>query len=208
MALVTGSPIGNIINQEGLYIEGAPYIFIQDNRANPLFNPDANGYYWNLSGTTPYPVIAVGCVTDVSLTEDLTMNDVRCDNIGVVSTIQKRNFIDFNITMQSLFPLSTLRYFLNLSPATSSTDVETVGIPQIDNTIYYMVYAPKVYNADADWLMFHLHRAQFVDAWSIDMTYGENWKATGLKLRAFADVTKPDDQLFGVIRRYDPSVLP
>lgn len=208
MALTTGSPIGNITNQESLYIEGAPYLFIQDYRATPRFNPDGDGYYWNLSGTVTYPVLAIACVMDVSLTEDITMNDVRCDNIGVVSTIQKRNFIDFNLTVQSLFPLSVLRHLMHLSLPTTGTNYETAGIPQIDNTQYYMAYCPKVYSeTELDWLMFHLHKVQFVDAWTLDMTYGENWKLTGIKLRAFADVAKPDSQLFGVIRRYDESAL-
>lgn len=208
MALITGSPIGSITNQESLYIEGAPYIYVQDYRQTPRFNPDGDGYHWNLSGTATYPVLAIGCVMDVSLTEDITMNDVRCDNLGVVSTIQKRNFVDFNITIQSLFPLSVLRAMLKLSVATVGTDYETVGIPQINNDQYWMVYAPKVYNeTDFDWLMFHLHKTQFVDAWSLDMTYGENWKATGVKIRAFADDTKSANELFGVIRRFDVSAL-
>lgn len=207
MTLTTGTPIGNVLTQESLYIEGAPDLFIQDYRANPLFNPDAQGYYWNMSGTTTYPVSAVGCIMDVSLSEDLTMNDVRCDTIGVVDTIQKRNYLEFNFTIQSLFPLRILRQYLNLSVADTGTGYETVGIPQIDQNQKYMVYAPKVYDeTNGYWLMFHFHKAKFVDAWTIDMPYGENWKATGLKLRAFADSTKPAKQLFGVIRRMDATL--
>lgn len=208
MTLVTGTPLGNVLTQEALYIEGAPQIYIQDYRATPLFNPGVDGYYWNMSGTTLYPSMAIGCVQNVSLTEDITMNDVRCDMVGVVDTIQKRNFVDFNLEIISLFPLSILRHLLNLSPATVASHVETVGIPQIDQTQHYMVYAPKIYDeTNAYWLMFHLHKAKFVDAWTIDMTYGEPWKATGLKIRAYADQTKPAAQLFGVIRRMDSNAL-
>lgn len=209
MTITTGSPQGNVITQESLYIEGAPQIYIQDYRATPLYNPGSDGYYWNMSGTVLYPSLAIGCVQNVSLTEDITMNDVRCDMVGVVDTIQKRNYVDFNVEILSLFPLSVLGHLLNLSPADVVSGIETVGIPQIDQTQHYMCYAPKVYDeVNAYWLMFHLHKCKFVDAWSIDMTYGEAWKATGLKIRAYADQTKPAKQLFGVIRRMDAGALP
>jgi len=35
---------------------------------------------------------------------------------------------------------------MNLSPATTGTGYETVGIPQINNSISYHVYAPKIYD--------------------------------------------------------------
>jgi hypothetical protein len=56
--------------------------------------------------------------------------------------------------------------------------------------------------------MFHLHKAKFVDAWELPFTYGEAWKLSGIKIRAFADDTKPAAQLFGVIKRFDSSALP
>lgn len=209
MALVTGTPIGNLDTMEDLYIEGAPYIYFQDYRANPLNNPDGQSYYWGLSGTTAYPAYAIGCVRNVSLTEGVTMNDVRCDTLGVKDTIQKRDYVEFNLEIISQFPLAVLRHMLNLSAPTVGTGFETVGIGQIDNTVHYMVYAPKVYSdSDADWLMFHLHKAKFVDAWTINFTYGEAWNVTGLKLRAFYDDLKPSGQEFGVIRRSDSSALP
>ena len=55
--LVTGTPVGSSLTQENTYIEGAASIFVQDYRANPLFNPDAQGYYWQMSGTVSYPGI-------------------------------------------------------------------------------------------------------------------------------------------------------
>jgi hypothetical protein len=208
MALVTGTPIGNVDSQEELYLEGAPYIYIQDNRADPLFNPDADGYYYGMSGTATYPVIAIGCIQDVSLTEGLTMNDVRCDTIGVKDTIQKRDYVEFDLTILSQLPLSTLRYMMNLSPATVSSTQEKVGIGGINNSIHYMAYAPKVYNDDAaGWLLFHLHRAKFVDAWTLNFNYGESWTLTGVKIRAYADEDKPAGQRFGVIVRTDDAAL-
>lgn len=209
MGLSTGTPLGTITSQEDLYIEGAPYLFFQDYRANPLNNPDAQGYYWGISGTVTYGVKAIGCVQNVSLTEGVTMNDVRCDTQGVKDTIQKRDYVEFDLEIISLFPLSVLAPMLNLSTPSTGSGYETVGIGQIDNTRYWHLYAPKVYSeADNAWLMFDLHRCKFVDAWTINMNYGEAWKATGLKVRAYFDSTRPAGQEFAVIRRADTIRLP
>jgi len=206
--LVTGSVAG-AVSQEELYIEGAPYIYFQDYRESPANNPDAAGYYWGMNSGTVYKPNLLGCIRSVSLTEGVTMNDVRCDTVGVKDTIQKRDYVEFNLEIVSQFPLSVLRHVLNLSPATVSSGVESVGIGQIDNTQKYMVYAPKVYSdTDADWLMFHLHKAKFVDAWTINFTYGESWNVSGVKVRAYADETRPAGQIFGVIKRFDSSQIP
>lgn len=208
MALATGTPLGTITSQEELYLEGAPYIYFQDNAANPRFNPDAQGYYWGLTGSATYPVFNIGCIQDVSLTEGVTMNDVRCDTIGVKDTIQKRDYVEFNLTVLSQLPLTVLRHLMNLgsTPSTGS-GFETVGIARINNSQRYMVYAPMVYDEDAaGWLMFHLHRAKFVDAWTLNMVYGASWNLTGIKIRAYADENKPASQIFGVIRRADPDL--
>lgn len=209
MSLTTGTPLGNLDTQEEIYIEGSPYIFIQDANANPLYNPDADGYYWNMSGTSTYPVFQIGCVQDVSLTEGVTMNAIRCDTIGDKGMIQRRDYVEFALTITSQFPLATLRHMLNLSVPTTSTGLEKVGIGAINNNRFYMAYCPKVYDDDTgDYLMFHLHRAQFVDAWTINMKGGEAWNTTGLKLRAYAAEDKPSNQRFGVIVRSDLSAIP
>lgn len=206
-SIVTGSAVGNVDSQEELYLEGSPYIYFQDNRANPLNNPDAQNYYWGLSGTTTYPAYLLGCIQDVSLTQGLTMNDVRCDTVGVKDTIQKRDYVEFNLTILSQLPLTVIRHVMNLSAPSTGAGYETVGIGQINNSVHYMVYAPKVYDDDAaGWLMFHLHRAKFVDAWTMNMVYGGSWTLTGIKLRAFADDSKPAGQQFGVIKRFDPDL--
>jgi len=208
LALVTGSVVG-ANSQEELYIEGAPYIYFQDYRENPLNNPDGSGYYWGMNSGSVYKPNLLGCIRNVSLTEGVTMNDVRCDTVGVKDTIQKRDYIEFDLEIVSMFPLSVLRHILNLSAPTLATGVETAGIGQIDNTQKYMIYAPKVYtDAAAGWLMFHLHKAKFVDAWTINFTYGEAWNVAGIKIRAYADETKPSGQIFGVIRRADTAALP
>jgi hypothetical protein len=204
MTLATGTPLGNVDSQDDIYLEGAPYIYFQDYRANPLFNPDGDGFYWGLSGTSVYPVYNLGCVNDVSLTEDVTMNNIRCDTVGDKGVVQKRNYVEFVFTLQTMFPLVELRHLLGLSAVTASGGLEKVGIGSINNNQNYMLYAPKVYDDDTgDYLLFHLHKAKPVDAWTIGMGV-DGWKITGLKFRAFADTTKPDAQKFGVIVRADP----
>jgi len=208
VALVTGTPKGNVTSQDEIYLEGAPNFYIQQYDANPLNNPDADGYYWGMSGTSTYPVFSIGCVQDVSLTEGLTMNAIRCDAVGDKGTIQRRDYVEFDITILTPFPLSTLRHLLNMSSPTVGTNVEKMGIGKINNNRFYMAYCPKVYDEDTgDYLLFHLHKAQFVDAWTINMKSGEPWTVNGLKLRAYADDTKPAGQLFGVVVRSDESAL-
>lgn len=207
--LVTGVPVGNILAQDEIYLEGAPYLYFQDATADPLNNPDGDGFYWNLTGTSTYPVYRIGCIQDVSLTEGLTINQVRCDTIGDKATIQRRDYIQFNFSFSSLFPLTALRHMLNLGSAPTTSGVyEKQGIGAINNNQFYHFYAPKVYDDTAgDFVAFHLHRAQFVEAWTVNMRSGEPWMVEGLSIRSYADETKPAAQKFGTIIRGDDSAL-
>ena len=208
MALVTGTPLGTITTSEDLYLEGAPNIYFQDYLADPYNNPDGDGFYWGMSGTATYPVYEVGCPTDVSLTEDLTINDVLCDNVGVKDTVQQRNYVQFEFTIQSFFPYDVLRHMLNGGAVTESAPTQKFGMGAISQTQTWHVYAPKVYDVDAgDYVWIWLNKAKFVDAWSISMTFGSPWQTTGLRLRAYADTTKPQDQYFGMWGRSDASVI-
>ena len=207
--LVTGVPVGNILAQDEIYLEGAPYLYFQDATPNPLNNPDADGFYWNLSGTSTYPVYRIGCIQDVSLTEGLTINQVRCDTIGDKATIQRRDYLEFGFSFTSLFPLSALRHLLNLGSAPTTSGVyEKQGIGSINNNQFYHFYAPKVYDDTAgDFVAFHLHRAQFVEAFTLNMRSGEPWMVEGIKIRAYADETKPASQKFAVVIRGDDGSL-
>ena len=209
--MITGTPNGTIESQDDIYLEGAPYIYFQDWSANPLNNPDSDNYYWGLSGTAAYPVYNLGCINDVSLTEDVTVNNIRCDTVGDKDVVQRRNSLEFVFTLQTMFPLFELRHLLGLSaPTIVGGDLEKIGIGGINNNRWYMVYAPKVYDDDTgDYLLFHLHKCKPVDAWTIGMGV-DGWKITGLKFRAFADDSKsiPDAQKFGTIIRADVSALP
>ena len=208
MALVTGTPTGNLDVQEDIYLEGAPNVYIQDYSANPLSNPDDDGFYWGLSGTTIYPVYELGCPTDLSFADNVTVNDVMCDNVGIKSTIQQRNFVEFTFTLQSFFPFQTLRHILRGGAVTETAPTQKFGIGKINNNQFWMVYCPKVYDEDAaDYIWIHFNKAQFVDAWTVNMPFGSPWNMTGIKLRAMADTTKPAAQQFGMWGRFDPSVI-
>jgi len=210
MALASGTPLGNLVTPETIIVEGAPTLFIQDNTADPLHNPDSDGFYWGLSGTTTYPVYQVGCVLDVSLTESLEINDIRCDNQGVTDTIQQRNYIEFQFTVQTFLPFTQLSNFLKGGAVTTNAGAneEKFGLGKINNNKYWMVYAPAVYDEDtSDMLLFHLHKAKFVGEFTVDMRFGNSWQITGLVLRGFADTTKTSSQLFATVLRNDASVL-
>lgn len=207
MALITGSAMGTLTQQEDIYLDGAPTIFFQDYDAGPMYNPDSDSHYWQLSGTASYPVYEIGCVTDVSLSEDITINDVLCDNVGVKSSIQQRTYMEFSFSIQSFFPLSVLTHLLKGGTVTETAPTEKFAFEQIDNTVYWAVWAPKVYDTSAgDYVGIQLHKAQFVEAFTIDMAFGTPWTATGLRLRAFADTSKTPTQ-FATFIRSDASVI-
>lgn len=208
MSLVTGSPIGNLDVQESIYVESAPSIYFQDYNASPLSNPDADGFYWGMSGTTTYPAFEIGCPSDVSFSENITLNDVQCDTVGVVSTTQQRNYLSLAFSVQSLFPLQTLRILLKGGAVTETAPTQKFGFGPINNDQFWHVYCPKVYNTDVgDYIWLDLHKCMFVDAWTIGMAWGTAWKVTGISLRAYADTTKPSAQQFGMFGRADASVI-
>jgi len=208
MALVTGSAVGTLQTQEDIYLEGAPTVYIQDWNATEWYSPDADGFYWQLTGTSTYNVYEIGCVTDVSLTENLTINDVLCDNVGVKDTVQQRNYFEFNLSIQSFFPYDVLTHLLGFGTVVETAPTQKMGMGKINNNQYWHVYAPKVYDEVAgDYVAIHLHKCKFVDAWTIGMTFGTPWQATGIKLRAFVDSAKPAAQQFGVMIRADASVI-
>jgi len=206
--LVTGTPLGSVISQEEVYIEGAPWIYYQDADATPLWNPDADGFYFGLSGTTEHPVYALACYEDVQLGSDMTVNAIRCDKVGDKAVIQKLNHLEFNFGLSSLFPLTTLAPIIRGSTPTVTTDYEKMGIGTINNNRYYHVYLPKVYDESAgDYIIIQLHRAQFVNPWTLAMPSGNRWMLGGISAWAFADDAKPGGQEFATIIRYDRSAL-
>ena len=210
MSLVTGTPAGTMETQEDLYLEGAPTIYFQDARATVMVDPAADGLNWQLTGTVTYPVFEVGCPSDVTFSENITMNDVLCDNVGVKAVVQQRNYFEFNFSIMSFFPLDVLTNLLNGGTVVEDLGDHTQKMPlgKINNDQFWHLYAPKVYNETAgDYVWIYMHKTQFVDAWTIAMTLGNPWKITGLKMRAFVDSTKAAAQQFGMFGRWDVSVI-
>ena len=209
MPLVTGSPVGSLTTQEDLFLEGAPTIYFQRYEAPEWFSPDSDQFYWGLTGTTAYPVYEVGCPADVSFTENLTMNDVLCDNLGAKDTIRQRNYFELNFSVKSFFPLTVLTHFLIGGTVVQTSPTQKLPLGKIDNSVFWHVYAPKVYDESAgDYVWLMLHKCKFVDAFTINMAFGTPWTMTGIKLRSFVDATKPATQQFGMFGRADKSVIP
>jgi len=208
MALATGIPEGNVDVQSELWIEGAPYIYYQNALATPLHNPDANDFYWGMSGTAVYPAFALACYEDVALADDLTVNAIRCDHIGDRGVIKKRNHLVFSFSLSSLFPLANISPLLRGSAVTTVAPFEKMGLGQVDNATYYRIYLPKVYDDAAfDYVSITIHRAQFVDPWTIAMMSGDKWMLGGISAWGLADDTKPAGQEFATFIRYDPSLI-
>lgn len=208
MALITGNPLGNIQVQEDIYIESAPTIWFQNYVASELFNPDADGFYWQLSGTSTYPVYEMGCASNVSMTENLTVNDVQCDNVGTKDTVQQRNYLEFQFTIKSLLPFDNLTHVLKGGQVVETAPTQKFGMTSVNNNLFWHVYAAKVYDEVAgDYFAIHLHKAKFVNAFTLTMPFGAPWEVTGIVFRAFADTTKPANQRFGVFVRADASVI-
>lgn len=206
MALVTGTPEGTLIAMDEVYVEGAPYVYYQDYDGPLILDTDT--YYWGLSGTTAYPVFQLACYEDVSLGSDISVNAIRCDNVGDKDVIQKLNHLEFTLTLSSLLPLSALQNIMRAGGYSLSGKVEKMGIGAINNNEYYKVYLPKVYDEDTgDWLSITIHRAKFVDAWTINMPSGDKWTMTGITIWGLADDSKPSAQTFATVIRADPSAL-
>jgi hypothetical protein len=208
MTLTTGTPLGNIVTQEDRFLEGSPYLYIQDYRAGSLNHPDANGYYWNLSGTSTYPVYSLGCIQDVKMTDNVTLNMIRCDTVGNKAAIQRRNEVDVDFQLNSLLPLAVTKILMNMFDSLEVSGREYVGIGKINNNQYWQVYAPKIYDDVAGyWIMAHFARCQVVGNFVWDMNINGH-KLTGIKIAALVDETKPANQLFGCLARFDASALP
>jgi len=208
MALVTGTPLGTINAQDDIYLDTAPSLWFQDATADPLNNPDGDGFYWGMTGTTTYPAFALECYEGVSLAAEYESNPIRCDTVGNKAQIQKLNHIDLTFTLKTLLPLDTLTRILRGGTVTTSAGAtEKMGIGQPNNQQYWHVYGALVYDETAgDYINLTLHRCQFVEAWNLTFNYGQP-ATLAVTVRAFADTAKPADQLFMTVVRADPSAV-
>lgn len=212
MALITGTPVGNLISSQQIYVDVPPTFYFQENKDGSgnavglLNDPDGDGFYWGLSGTTANPVYEGGCYENFVFTDVRDINMIRCDTDGDKGAIQRRNQLTVTFTLKEFFKLTKLRHMLNLGAVTTSAGAyEKTGIGQIDNTKYYYLYFPSIYDSNTgDYLAVTLFNAQFTSAWAMSFTYGQPATVT-IQATAFADSNKPTTQSFGSILRADPS---
>ncbi len=214
MALLTGTPVGNLVTSQQIYVDTPPTFFFQEKftaagvDVGTLNNPDGEGFFWNLSGTTANPVYEGGCYEDFTFTDVREINMVRCDTEGDRLAIQKRTSMQITFTLKEFFKLTKLRHMLNMGPVTTTVgQTEKLGIGQIDNSKFYYAYFPSVYDPNtADHISVTLHRCQFTAAWAISYEFG-NAATVGVEITGFADTTRPAPQLYGTVIRSDPSAL-
>lgn len=200
------NPTGTINSPEDLYVEGGADLWFG---GVSKYSPDPNGYYWGITGTAEKPVYSVGCYENLQMQDNLTVNDIRCDTIGVVGSITRRNFVELTFDLKQIFPLSELKELLRWSSALSvpADDVEYAGIGEIDQNDRHKVYFSKVYDETAgDWVSVTGHRVQFEWNGAIQFRYGNPWMV-GIRARLYADSTMPSAQRFATVVRYDPSAI-
>lgn len=201
------APTGQITQQLDGYIEGAPQVYFG---GVPKYSPDGDGFYWNITPTLAKPVFRLGCFMDFKLADNVQLSEVRCDTLGVVASIQKRSYLEVSFTLESLLPLSFLSpiFARGGTVVTNPTEhTEKMGIGDINNSTFFMLYFAKVYDPDrGDYVSFTGHKAQFVDAQELSMPYGQTW-TLGVKMRMYADFNKPINQWFATVIRYSPQNL-
>lgn len=200
------TPTGTLNSAESIFIEGGPDFYFGGEIQH---SPDDNGYHWGLVGTAVNPVFLVGCYENLQLADSLTVNQIRCDTTGVQAQIVRRDFLEVTFDLQGLLPISELRQLLRWSSdlAVPGEDVEYAGIGEVNQQDFHMLFFSRVYDPDVDdWVSFTGHRAQFQQSGALQMRYGEPW-IVGITARLFADTTKPSDQRFATVVRFDPSVF-
>lgn len=206
------TPTGTSVAMED-YIEGAPEFFWQKRDCGQYAQgPDTDGHYWGLTGTAGCPVYHLGCYTDFSFGEDLTITDVMCDTIGVADTNLKRNYLTVSFTLKSIFPFSVLSQVLKGGTVTQQVlaGTEGFGLGEIDNTsaAYFRAYFSLIYDTNTnDFVSVTGHKCRFVDAWTMPFAYGEP-VTVNVTLRMQADDDMPVDQRFATFKRLDPSQIP
>lgn len=200
------TPTGTINVAEDVFIEGGPDLWFG---GVLKYDPDDNNYYWGITGTPATPAFQIGCYQNFQLSDDLTVNEVRCDTVGVKQDITRRNFLEATFDLQALLPLSELRHLLRLSSALAvpGDNVEYVGIGEVNQQDIHLVYFSRVYDPDTgDWVSVTGTRCQFRWTGPLQLRYGEPWMV-GVTVRFYANEDLPTDQRFATMVRYDPSVF-
>ncbi len=199
-------PTGTINEADDIYIEGGPDLWIGDDLQ---YGPDSNGYYWGITGTVANPVQKLGCYENFQIQDNVTINEIRCDTVGVVGNIVRRNYLEITFDLEQLLPLEQLKVLLRWSSSLKdpATDTEYAGIGEINQQDYHIIYFSRIYDADAgDWVSWTATRVQFEWSGAIQMRYGQPWMV-GVRMRCFANADLPSNQRFATVVRYDPSAV-
>jgi len=206
--IITGSAFGVVNAQTEVYVEGAPNVYIADLATPYGFGPDSDGYYWQLSGTALLPVYQLGCYEGVSFGDNLTVNMVRCDTVGDKDAIIKRNYMELKFNLKSFLPLKNIAPFFGTGWAATTTNAgthtEKFGFGAYDNSRYYKVYFPKVYDeVNGEYVAITGHRCKLMTHGDISFVYGNAWSVpVTIRMMAY-DALLPTAQMFATIIRKD-----
>lgn len=200
-------PTGTIVDAEDIFIEGAPELWFG---GVAQYSPDADGYYHGITGTPDNIVYRLGCYENFRFQDNVTVNEIRCDTTGLEKTSQTRDFLVVTFDLKSLFPLRRLRHLIRGGPVVwnDPENSEKMGIGEIDNSLFYMVFFSRVYDPVAgDFVSVTGHRCQFTGNFQLQTPYAGAWMISGIEIRFLADPTKPADQRFATMVRVDASEL-
>ena len=200
-------PTGTTVSAEDIFVEGGPTIYFGESYQ---YNPDADGYYHSLVGTAGTPVYKLGCYENFRFQDNVSVAEIRCDNLGLVKTSQTRDYMVATFDLKSLFPLSTLTHILRGGTVVwnDAENAEKMGLGEIDNSVFWKFFFSRVYDADAgDFVSVTGHRTQFTGNFQLQTPYSGAWMISGIEVRMYADDTKPADQRFATVIRVDPSAL-
>jgi hypothetical protein len=207
----TSEPTGTITTAEDLFIEGAPEIWFG---GVPQYSPDADGFYHGITGVDDgdptHRVYKLGCYENFRFSDNIQMNEIRCDTTGLEKTSQTRDYLTATFDLKSLLPLTELRHLIRAGAVTwnDAENSEKMGIGEIDNTLFYMCFFSRVYDPTAgDFVSVTGHRCQFTGNFQLQTPYANAWSITGVEIRFYADNDKPDDQRFATVVRVDASAL-
>jgi len=130
------TPTGTSTCEEDIFIEGGPNFWIG---GDTQYSPDDNGFYHGVVGTAADPLYCIGCYEDFRFRDNVTLNDIQCDTVGVRSVTKVRNYLEVTFTLKSLLPFEHLNIFMKGGGVTNNAAENTskFGLGEIDNNTYY-----------------------------------------------------------------------
>lgn len=200
-------PTGTITTASDIFIEGAPEVWYG---GDAQYSPDDDGFYHGIVGVEGDPVFKLGCYENFRFQDNIQVNEIRCDNLGLAKVSQTRDYLTITFDLKALLPLTMLRHIVRGGAVTwnDAENSEKMGLGEIDNTTFFPVFFSKVYDEDAgDFVSVTGHRCQFTGNFQLQTPYAGAWMITGIELRMFADDSKPAAQRFATVIRVDASEL-